>query len=215
ANRLRLTLEPWSGWRVGGEAGHARGRYADSAAGAEAETEVAVRSLRTEVFAGFQAGATRVDASAESKRARDPGRRDNDRRRIALETAWHGWLPQAGLLHDAWATEGDSGTAHSELWQPRIAVESPALAGRGAWAPEADALYGRSDYDGRRPGLADSLIDVGVSQRLRLIGWGPVTGEVQAGRRHQRVWRPDETGERALASETAVYDQADANVSAA
>src|SRR5690606_1646826 len=53
------------------------------------------------------------------------------------------------------------------------------------------------------------------AQRLRLLGWGPVTGDLYAARRHQRVWRPDIDGDRALEPEQATYDQAEANVSIA
>src|SRR5690606_7527158 len=178
-----------------------------------------VTSTRGEVFGRAAVGVTRAEASAEWKQARDPLRRDNDRERVALESSIAGWIPRAELLRDGWVNAHASGgaagggLARAELWQPRLAVESPALGDLWVWTPETDALYGRSDYAGRRGGLEDSLIDIGVAQRLRLLGWGPVTGELYAARRHQRVWRPDALGDRSLEAETAVYDQAEANVS--
>ena len=227
ANRLRLTLEPWTGWSLGGGGGHAAGTIDardDTTAAATGEIR-RVRSTRGEVFAGYEAGATKATAQAEFKRARDPLRRDNDRQQVALATGVGGWFPRAELLRDGWrnalgdVTSGGTGSgagdtvATSELWQPRVGIESPALGGRWIWTPEADALYGRSDYGGRAGSLEDSLIDVGVSQRLRLTGWGPVTADAFAARRHQRLWRPDAGGARALEAETAVYDQAEANAS--
>jgi len=222
ANRLRLSVEPWSGWRVGGGAGYAVGRpllappdsLSDSLA-------TRMTSARAEVFAGYASGFTRVDLASEIKRARDPARRDNDRQRVEAQTNLAGWLPRATVLRDGWVN-GRAATdtlgplrARAELWQPRLAAESPALGDRWVWIPELDALYARSDYEGRRSGLQDSLIDLGAAQRLRLLGWGPVTGELYAARRHQRVWRPDGTGDRSLVPETAVYDQAEADVSVA
>jgi hypothetical protein len=56
------------------------------------------------------------------------------------------------------------------------------------------------------------LIDLGFAQRLRLLGWGPVTGDVYMARRHQRIWRPDGIG-RTAEAEIAVYDQAEASLS--
>lgn len=217
ANRVRVSLEPYTGWAIGAGAGRAVGRVRDTlsdTAGLPATAVTRMTSTRGEIFGRAAVGATRAEASAELKRARDPYRRDNDRERFALTSSLLGWHPRAELLRDGWvnARAGNS-LARAELWQPRLAVESPALADLWVWTPETDALYGRSDYEGRRGGLKDSLIDIGVAQRLRLLGWGPVTGELYAGRRHQRVWHPDAVGDRSLESETAVYDQAEANVS--
>jgi hypothetical protein len=221
ANRLRVTLEPYSGWTIGGGAGYAVGRVRDTVADTIApfsgpDTVITrMTSQRGEVFAGVVMGATRFDASAEVKQARDPARRDNDRQQLAVQSNLAGWLSHATLLRDGWTNGravGDT-LARAELWQPRLRAESPALADRWVVTPEVDALYGRSDYAGRRAGLEDSLIDLGAASRLRLLGWGPVTGEVYAARRHQRVWRPDGTGDRSLSPEAAVYDQAEANLS--
>ncbi len=211
ANRLRLSLEPLSGWRVGGGAGYAAGflRPVDTLAEARAAT-----SLRGEAFTRWERGPDRAELSAETKRARDSLRRDNGRQRALVSWNVAGWLPGAELLRDDWRTElAAGGDARSELWQPRLAVESPALADRWTWTPEVDGLYARSNYQNLEPGLRDSLIDVGVAQRLRLLGWGPVTGDLFAARRYQRVWLPDGSGARALEAETSVYDQAEANLS--
>jgi hypothetical protein len=214
ANRLRLTLEPYSGWHIGGGAGYASGRFTDTAS---TTGTTAAHSRRGEAFARAQSGATRAEVSVDVKRARAPLRRDNDRQRLALESNLAGWLPRFEALRDAWRAElsgaNAAAVARAELWQPRASVESPALGDRWVWTPETDALYGRSDYGGTLEALEDSVIDIGVAQRLRLIGWGPVTGELYAARRHQRVWLPDGNGGRSLHPETAVYDQAEANIS--
>lgn len=217
ANRLRVSVEPYTGFTVGGGAGYAAGRVsvAPDTLVSPDSARVRVTSTRGEVFASAAAGAARAEAAAEVKHARDPLRRDNDRQRLSLQTALAGWLPRAELLRDGWVDARGAGDtlARSELWQPRLSVESPALGDRWVWTPEADALYGRSNYEGRRGDLADSLIDLGAAQRLRLLGWGPLTGDLYLARRHQRVWRPGGGGARALDAETAVYDQAEANVS--
>lgn len=210
ANRLRLTLEPWSGYTLGGGAGLASGRLGDSAAAPSAD------SRRVEAFAGADLGTMKVEASAEAKRAADPRRRDNDRRRVRGEAALSGWLPFAEVLQDVWHVEtSDARTASSELWQPRVGLESPALGDRWIWTTGADALYGRSDYGGLEAARRDSLVDVGLSQGLRLITWGPLSGDLYLSRRHHRAWLPQPDGTRPQGSEVSVYDQAEANLIAA
>jgi hypothetical protein len=207
ANRLRLTLEPWSGWTLGGGAGLASGRLGDSSTAASAE------SRRVETFAGATVGTVKVEASAEAKRATDPRRRDNDRRRLRGEAAVSGWLPFAEVLQDVWHTEtADARLAESELWQPRVGLESPALGDRWIWTTDADALYGRSNYGGLETARRDSLADIGLSQGLRLLAWGPLSGDVYLSRRHHRAWLPEAGGGRPASSEVSVYDQAEANL---
>lgn len=219
ANRLRVSVEPYTGWTIGAGAGRAIARVRDTLTDTllppAAAAVTRMTSTRGEVFGRALLGDTRVEASAEAKHARDPLRRDNDRERLAIVSSVRGWLPRVELMRDGWVNAHASGDtlARAELWQPRFSVESPALGDLWMWTPETDALYGRSNYDGRRGGLADSLIDIGVAQRLRLLGWGPVSGDLYAARRHQRVWRPDASGGRAQEAEAAVYDQAEANVS--
>ncbi|HEX2612239.1 MAG TPA: hypothetical protein VHO02_01440, partial [Fibrobacteria bacterium] len=213
ANRLRLSLEPFTGWSLGGGAGYAAGHLRDTVDTAAASGPAAT-SLRGEAFTKWEKGASRVELAAESKRAKDPLRRDNDRQRASAEWNWNGWLPRFEATRDDWTTDRAAGvTARSELWQPRLAVESPALFDRWTWSPEVDALYGRSNYEGNEVSPQDSLIDIGLAQRLRLLGWGPVTGDVYAARRRQRVWLPDVNGDRALEAQNATYDQAEANLS--
>lgn len=219
ANRLRVSLEPFTGWTLGAGAGYAAGRLRDTAdladtADTASGSAPAATSLRGEGFTKWEHGATRLELSAEAKRAKDPLRRDNDRQQASAETNWGGWLPRVEATRDDWTTDRSGGaTALSELWQPRLSVESPALGGRWTWSPEVDALYGRSNYEGSEAALRDSLVDVGVAQRLRLLGWGPVVGDVYAARRLQRAWSPDANGDRALESQNATYDQAEANLS--
>jgi hypothetical protein len=214
ANRLRLTLEPWSGWRAGAGAGLALGRTGDSASGGSAPR---ARSRRGEVFADARAGNATAGVSAEVKLASDPRRRDNHRQRAAAGGNFAGWLPTAEVLHDQWLTATSTASnpdalAESRLWQPRAALESPPLGDRWVWTTGADALYGRSNYGDNEPAVRDSLIDLGLSQRLRLLSWGPWSGDVYAARRHHRTWLPQADGTRPAVSEAAVYDQAEANV---
>lgn len=218
ANRLRLTLEPYSGWQVGGGVGYASGVFSPTASDTLPQVEpLSVTSRRAEVFARVTQGATHAEITAEAKRARDPGRRDNDRERASFETVVAGWVPHVEVLRDAWgnvaSTDSLGRVAQSELWQPRMRLESPALANLWVWSSEADALYGRSNYGGGSPTLQDSLLDIGVAQRLQLLGWGPVIADLTVALRQQRVWRADLAGERPSDPEVAAYDQAEANLS--
>lgn len=205
ANRLRLGYEVLEGVMVGVGGGHARGRLPDSAGRAAAS------SVRGEAFFrgyGF-------DLSVEAKRASDTLSRDNDRAQLRTDHALAGWLLQTGVVRDFWRTELDGGgAAESEQWRPRLSLESPALAGRWSWSPEADVWLVRSNYARAGEARRDSVVDAGLAQRLRLLGWGPFLGDVRLARRHLRVWAPDGFGNRPLEPEVAVYDEAEANLSA-
>src|SRR5690606_3381836 len=88
ANRVRVSLEPYTGWTVGAGAGRAVGRVRDTPGDPVSDTAAVaitrVTSTRGEVFGRAAVGVTRAEASAEWKQARDPLRRDNDRERVAL-----------------------------------------------------------------------------------------------------------------------------------
>ncbi len=216
ANRVRVGVELWTGVQVGGGAGYAAGTRLDTTGG---ETvALPVESRRGEVFYREERRNNLLELNVEWKNALDPLRRDNQRVRLTNERLYGGWKGSIQGLYDEWVTEISTDVlARSDLVQPRAALESPLLGDRWIWTTEVDGLYGRSNYDATLAAPEDSLIDMGVAQRLRLLAWGPAGGDLFVARRSQRVWLPQTDGGqqvtgRALEAEEFVYHQAEANL---
>ncbi len=203
ANKLRLTLEPVTGFQFGAEGGLAEGHLGDTSAD----------SRRGEVFAGLHTARATIDLSSEAKLARDPDQRDDYRQQASAATSWAGWSPKLALVRDEWLTAIPvGGQSWSDLWQPEASLESPTLANRWVWTNDVTGQVGRSNYAGRYRSLRDSLRDVGVSERLRLLAWGPASGDFFVSRSYHEDWLPDAFGARADDPEEATYDQAEANL---
>ncbi len=205
ANSLRLSLEPRTGFQVGAEGGLAGGKMFDS---------ISAKSKRGEVFAQLHSESTRVDLSSQAKLATDPNRRDNYRQNLASSAMIGGWNPKLGVLHDEWLLAVPVGTAKSHLWQPDASLESPTLWNRWIWTSAANALYSLSNYGGQLAASKDSLLDIGFSQRLRLLSWGIFSGEVFAARRFHQEWKLQTDGTRSSFPEKAFYDQAQIDLAA-
>ncbi len=204
ANRLRATLEPRTGFRVGAEGGLAEGRLADS-------LKTAVHAKRGEVFASAQVGGAKVDLSSEAALASDPRRRDHYRQTVSAGVDAGGWSPKARLLRDEWLESAPGGMLWSRLWQPEASLESPALWNRWVWTTSLNSLYGQSNYSGKTATPEDSLLDIGIAQRLRLLSWGPFSADLFGSRRLHRDWNAQADGSRPPDPGEAVYDQAEAD----
>ena len=199
ANSLRLSLEPHTGLMFGAEGGFAEGKILDS---------LHAVSRRGEVFAGVHTSAFNVGLSSEAKLAKDPNRRDNYRQKTNADALLAGWMPKAQLLHDTWLLALPMGSGQTQLWQPEVSLESPSLWNRWIWNTDVNALYGQSNYSGKLSSPLDSVLDIGLSQRLRLLAWGPFSGEAFAARRFHREWITQSNGLRSVDPQDGVYDQA-------
>ncbi len=212
ANSLRLSLEPRTGFQIGIEGGAASGRMLDSVAGQA--VSASAESRRGEVFTQVHEGSLSVDVSSEAKLASDPGRRDNYRQVFNASERFAGWVPKLQLLDDEWLQATPTGAGQSNLFQPDVSLESPSLWNRWVSTTDVNALYGRSNYAGKQASPGDSLFDAGVSQRVRLLAWGPFNGEAFAARRYHVEWVAQADGTRPVNPENSVYDQGQLDFSA-
>jgi len=214
ANSLSLTLEPHTGFQFGVEGGVASGEVEDSVAGGDSVSESA-ESRRGKVFAQLHAGSLSIDASSEAKLASDPDRRDNYRQTLTASERFSGWVPKLKLLDDEWLQAASPGTAVSNLFQPDLSLASPSLWNRWVSTTDLNAIYGQSNYVGKLASPADSVIDIGISQRLHLLTWGPFGGDAFAARRYHVEWEGQADGSRPANSDIGVYDQGQLDFSAA
>ncbi|HAO98767.1 MAG TPA: hypothetical protein DCQ83_01845 [Fibrobacteres bacterium] len=207
ANSLRLAVELYSGFQVGGGGGLAYGRIGDT---------LRVTSQRGEGFIKLHRTNADVDLSTEAKLAADPNRRDNYREKLNAATKLFGWIPKLQVVHDLWMTDVSPSvtSAQSELWQPTVSLESAPLWNRWIWDTEVNSLYGRSNYTSKLSARQDSLFDIGVSQRLRLLDWGPFSGDAYAARRFHREWLLQTDGTLSHKPQETIYDQAELDFAA-
>ncbi|MEO7780013.1 MAG: hypothetical protein ABIY63_20985, partial [Fibrobacteria bacterium] len=188
ANRIKVEERPYTFLALGGEVGRADADLAadtsrpDAGRGSE--------SRRGGVSAHVGGGITYLEASTEAKLARSPDRRDNYRQYGRLHWEAAGLTPSFTWTRNEWLSNiPDGALGRSEKQEPLFEVASIPFWGRVSLTTALNALSQRSNFDGRLQGLQDSARDWGVSQKVAVLGLGPLSTDAFYSYRNHRQWR--------------------------
>ncbi|MDB5107051.1 MAG: hypothetical protein JWP91_4740 [Fibrobacteres bacterium] len=210
ANRLRLEERPMTWLLLGGELGRAEADLAADAANPRAG--MGSLSRRGGVSGRLGGDKLSLEASTEAKLARSPDRRDNYRQ--SGRTHWEaaGIMPSFTWTRNEWLTELPGGAIGRSIKQePDFSLATVPFWGRVSLTTGASALSQQANFDGRLPGLRDSVRDWGGSQKVAAVGLGPLNTDVFYSYRNHRQWRLDGLGGYADQPEETDFNQAEWN----